>query len=77
MSEPSRGDSPERRVRRSGRRSDPATAGALLVAAILLCGAAGLGIGALVGVPVPFVLVGVFAGLIAGFALVYSRFRDI
>lgn len=59
------------------RRTNPAAAGALIVAAIVLCGLIGLGLGALVGIPVPFALVGVFAGLAAGFALVYSRFKDI
>jgi hypothetical protein len=48
-----------------------------LVATVLLCGAAGLGVGALVGLPVPFALAGFFAGLAVGFALVYSRFKDI
>jgi hypothetical protein len=56
---------------------NPAAAGAVIVAAIVLCGAAGLGLGALAGVPVPFALVGLFAGLALGFALVYSRFKDI
>jgi hypothetical protein len=49
----------------------------LLVASIVSLGAAGLGLGALVGLPVPFALAGVFAGLAVGFALVYSRYRDI
>lgn len=56
---------------------DPRGAGVTLVAAVLLCGAVGLGIGALVGLPVPFALAGFFAGLAVGFALVYSRFKDI
>ncbi len=59
------------------RRSDPAAAGAMLVASIVLCGGAGLGIGALVGLSVPFGLAGLFVGLVVGFALVYTRFRDI
>jgi hypothetical protein len=66
---------PEDRPR--GSKSSPATAGMLLVATIVSLGAAGLGIGALVGLPVPFALAGVFAGVGVGFALVYSRFRDI
>ena len=47
------------------------------MAPIVLLGAAGLGIGALVGLPVPFAFAGLFAGLVVGFAVVYSRFRDI
>lgn len=72
----------ERRDSRSseqGRRpsGSPATAGMLLVASIVSLGAVGLGLGALVGLPIPLALVGVFVGLGVGFALVYSRFRDI
>ena len=59
------------------RRSDPAVAGFMLLVTIVSCAAAGFGIGALFGFPVPLGLVGFFAGLIAGFALVYSRFRRI
>jgi hypothetical protein len=44
---------------------------------MLLCGAAGFAIGALVDFAVPLGLAGLFAGLFAGFALVYSRFRDL
>jgi hypothetical protein len=57
--------------------SDPAAAGVTLVATILLCSGAGLGLGLLVGAPVPLVLAGVFAGSIAGFALVYARYKDL
>jgi hypothetical protein len=59
------------------RRTDPAAAGALLLASILTCGGIGLGIGAVVGLSVPFALTGLFAGLVVGFALVYTRFKDI
>ena len=59
------------------RRTDPATAGALLVASVLLCGGAGLGVGALAGAAVPLGLAGFFAGLVVGFVVVHSRFRDI
>jgi hypothetical protein len=52
-------------------------AGTLLVTTMLLCAGVGLGIGALVGVPVLLGLAGLFAGLVAGFALVYVRFRDL
>ncbi len=49
----------------------------MLVASIVVCGGVGLGIGALVGLSVPFGLTGLFVGLVVGFALVYTRFRDI
>jgi hypothetical protein len=55
--------------------ADAAAAGAMLVAAMLLCGAAGYGLGSLFGIAVPIGLVGLFAGLVVGFALVYARFR--
>lgn len=81
MTDPSGSDpsAPERRrARRSGAGSaNPAAAGALLITPILLLGGAGLGIGALVGLPVPFAFAGLLAGLVVGFAVVYSRFRDI
>jgi hypothetical protein len=54
-----------------------AVAGTLLVAAIVLCAAIGLGLGELVGAPAPLAIVGVFVGLGAGFAIVYQRFKDI
>jgi hypothetical protein len=56
-------------------RADAAAAGALLIAAIVGCAAAGYGLGSLVGLEVPLGLLGLFAGLIVGFALVYARFR--
>jgi hypothetical protein len=59
------------------RRTDPAAAGAMLVATIVSCAGAGFGIGALIGFPVPLGLVGLFVGLIAGFALVYARFKRV
>ena len=59
------------------RRRDPAVAGAMLLATIVLCAAAAFGIGALIGFAVPFGLGGFFIGLIAGFALVHARFRRI
>jgi hypothetical protein len=52
-------------------------AGTLLIAAILVCMGIGVGIGALVGAVVPLGLLGLFAGLGVGFALVYSRFKDL
>jgi hypothetical protein len=63
--------------RRERSTADPRMAGFLLVAVILAVTGAGLGIGALLSLPVPFALGGLFVGLVAGFALVYSRFRDI
>jgi hypothetical protein len=54
-----------------------ASAGALFLAAILGCAAAGYGLGALVDAAVPLGLAGLFAGLIGGFALVHARFRDL
>jgi hypothetical protein len=58
-------------------RSDAALAGLMLVVTMVLCAGAGLALGALVGLPVPFVLAGLFVGLAVGFALVYARFKDI
>ena len=54
-----------------------AVAGTLLVSAILACIGIGAGIGALVGAIAPLAIAGLFVGLVAGFALVYSRFKDI
>jgi hypothetical protein len=82
MSEPQRGDperppQPRRRATGGGRGSDPRTAGFLLLAAIVLCGAVGLGIGTLVGLTAALTIVGLCAGAALGFAIVYSRFKDI
>lgn len=80
MTEPPSGDSPEDRGSRPPRRqpgADPKTAGFLLVASIIALGGAGLGLGALLGAPVPLALVGLFAGLVVGFLVVHSRFKDI
>jgi hypothetical protein len=49
----------------------------MLIGAMLVCAGAGLGLGALIGLAVPLALVGLFAGLGAGFFLVYSRYRRI
>ena len=54
-----------------------AVAGSMLVAAIVLCAAVGYGIGTLVGAPVALGLLGLFAGPVAGIALVRSRFKDL
>ena len=58
-------------------RADAATAGALLIGAIVACAAAGFGLGSLLGLGVPAGLAGLFVGLVAGFALVYARFRRV
>jgi hypothetical protein len=42
---------------------------------MIVAAAAGYGLGSLVGLAIPFGLAGLFAGLIAGLALVYARFR--
>lgn len=52
-------------------------AGMMIVATIVLCALVGYGIGALVGAPVVLGLLGLFAGPVAGIALVRSRFRDL
>ena len=54
-----------------------AGAGLTLVVTMLLFAGIGLAAGALGGAPVPFLLAGLFAGLLAGFALVYTRFKDL
>jgi hypothetical protein len=55
----------------------PITAGSLIVASIILCAGIGFGIGALVGLPVPLGIAGLFAGVAVGLALVITRFRDL
>jgi hypothetical protein len=63
---------------KSGRiRTDAASAGALLIGAIVACALAGLGLGALIGAPELLAILGGGAGLAAGFWLVYSRFKDL
>jgi hypothetical protein len=56
---------------------DAGIAGFLLLSTALLCGAIGLGIGALVGAAMPLAVVGVFIGFGLGFRLVYARYRDL
>ena len=58
-------------------RPDAATAGGLLLGAMIACAAAGFGLGSLVDLAVLAGLVGLFAGLVVGFALVYARYRRI
>jgi hypothetical protein len=64
----------DRRPPLSGR--DVAGAGALLLSVNLLCAAAGAGIGALVGVTVPLMLLGFSVGFFLGIFVVARRFRD-
>ncbi|MCD6014910.1 MAG: hypothetical protein K0R88_994 [Solirubrobacterales bacterium] len=56
-------------------RADAATAGVSVVGAMIAGAAAGYGLGSLVDLAIPFGLAGLFAGLVAGLALVYARFR--
>jgi len=58
-------------------RADAATAGFSLIGSMLACGGAGLAVGSLFGLAVPLGLAGLFAGLVVGFFLVYSRYRRI
>jgi hypothetical protein len=58
-------------------RADAAAAGGLLLGTMAVCAAAGFGLGSLVGLAVPAGLVGLFAGVVVGFALVYARFRRV
>jgi hypothetical protein len=59
------------------RSRDAALAGFMLVTTAVITAAAGLGIGALVGAPALLGILGLFIGFGLGFALVYTRFRDI
>ena len=49
----------------------------MIVVSLVLGAAAGYGIGAIFGAPVPVAFVGGFAGLFLGLWLVYTRFKDI
>jgi hypothetical protein len=57
--------------------ADAAAAGAYLIGSLILGGAAGYGVGSLVGVEVAAGIAGLFAGFVAGMALVYARFKRI
>jgi hypothetical protein len=57
--------------------ADAATAGWLLIAAMLVCAAVGFGLGSLFSLAVPLGLVGFFVGLVVGFFLVHARYRRI
>lgn len=58
-------------------RAEAAAAGMLLIVCMLLGGALGWGLGALLDIAVPLGLAGLFAGLFAGLGLVYARFRRV
>ncbi|MCX6385194.1 MAG: hypothetical protein NTV40_00920 [Solirubrobacterales bacterium] len=55
----------------------PIVAGSLALTVLVICAAVGYGIGSLVDAEVPLGLVGLFTGVIAGFAVVYARFKDL
>jgi hypothetical protein len=59
----------------SGR--DVAGAGALLLTVNLLCAGIGAGLGALVRLTVPFMLLGFAVGFFLGIYVVVNRFRDL
>jgi hypothetical protein len=54
-----------------------AGAGALLIGTIVSCAGIGLGLGAIVGAPVPLAIAGGAVGVVGGFRVVYGRFKDI
>jgi hypothetical protein len=56
---------------------DAGLAGFMIVSTALLCAAVGAGLGALLGAPFLFGVIGVFVGFGVGFKLVYSRFKDV
>ena len=47
----------------------------MVIGAMIAGAATGYGLGSLVGLAVALGLIGLFAGLAGGFALVYARFR--
>jgi hypothetical protein len=54
-----------------------AVAGSILLGAVVLCAAIGLGVGKLVGAPVALSIVGLGVGFAAGIALVRAHFSDL
>jgi hypothetical protein len=58
-------------------RTDAAVAGAMLIGAMLAGAGVGYGLGSLVGAAVPLGLLGFFAGVVVGFAVVHARFRGV
>jgi hypothetical protein len=69
MSQP---PSPERQPVRA-----PIVAGSLIVGSMVLCAGVGFALGSLAGIAVLTGLVGLFVGLVLGFALVYDRYKDL
>ena len=61
------------------RKPTPGAAGAgiLLLTVVIACAAIGGGVGAAIGAFAPLLIVGVFAGFLAGTWIVYRRFRDL
>ena len=49
----------------------------MLLITIVACAAVGFGVGALTGSPALLTIAGGFVGLVLGFALVYTRFKNI
>ena len=58
-------------------RSSAAAAGVMLLVTIVVCAALGYGIGTLTGPTALLTTAGGFVGLVVGFALVYTRFKNI
>jgi presenilin-like A22 family membrane protease len=56
---------------------DAAGAGLMVVSSIVVCAAIGFGVGSLFGAEIPLAFAGGFIGLIVGFRLVYTRFKDL
>jgi hypothetical protein len=56
---------------------DAALAGMMLVSSLVALAAAGFGVGSALGAQVPLAFAGGFIGLIVGFWLVYTRFKDL
>jgi hypothetical protein len=56
---------------------DAAAAGMMLVSSLVVFAAIGFGVGSGFGAKVPLAFVGGALGLILGFTLVYSRFKDL
>ena len=54
-----------------------AVAGIMLLTTIVVCTAAGAGIGAALDATGPFAVGGGFVGIFLGFAVVYARFKQI
>jgi hypothetical protein len=56
---------------------DAALAGFMLVVTAVLCGGAGVAVGAILGIPALLGIIGLFIGFALGFRLVYHRYKDI